>query len=138
MCPKCKGKGYYYDITFDASGNPVLATGTIKLQQEMLKIINDVRGNNKYFERWGSTIHDIVGSKMTNMPAAKCEMAVRFALEYLKLLQTIEDEEYKNMTKDEILLDVESVKTTQFDRGYNLHIAIKNQSDELLDQSIYL
>ena len=138
LCPKCKGTGYYYDITFDVSGNPVLATGTIKLQQEMLKIINDVRGNNQYFERWGSTIHNIIGMKTVNMPAAKCEMAVRMSLEYLRLLQLIENDEYKNMTDDEILLDVESVQTDQFDRGYNLHVTIKNQSEEILDQSIYL
>ena len=137
MCPKCKGNGYYYDITFDVSGNPVLATGTIKLQQEMLKIVNDVKGNNKYYEEWGSTVHDIIGSKMTNMPAAKCELAVRMALEYLKLLQITENTNYENMTNDEILLDVEKVNIIQFDRGYELDITIKNQSDEIFEQTIY-
>ena len=138
MCPKCQGRGYYYDITFDASGNPVLATGTIKLQQEMLKIINDVRGNNQYFERWGSTIHDIIGTKATNMPKTKCEMAIRFALEYLRLLQLMENEDYKNMADNEILLDVQSVQVDQYDRGYDFHVTIKNQEEEILDQSIYI
>lgn len=137
MCPKCKGNGYYYDITFDISGNPILATGTIKLQQEMLKIINDVKGNNKYYENWGSIIHNIIGSKITNMPAAKCDLAVRMALEYLKLLQITENSTYDNMTDDEILLDVENVKITQFDRGYELDVTIKNQEDEIFNQTIY-
>ena len=137
LCPKCKGMGYYYDITFDVSGNPVLATGTIKLQQEMLKMVNDVRGNNRYFERWGSTIHDIIGSKATNLPTAKCEIAIRMCLEYLRLLQLAENETYDNMTDDEILLDVERIVITSFDRGYDFDITIKNQSDEILEQSIY-
>jgi hypothetical protein len=137
MCPKCFGKGYYYDISFDSTGNPILATGTIKLQQEVLKIINDVRGNNLFFERWGSTIHDIIGSKMTNMPMAKCEMAVRMCLDYLKTLQQMEHEMYDNMTSDEILLDVESINSTQFSRGYDIAVTIKNQSNEIYDQTIY-
>lgn len=138
MCPKCQGKGYYYDITFDFSGNPVLATGTIKLQQEMLKIINDVKGNNRYFPDWGSTVHDIIGSKITNMPAAKCEIAVRMSLEYLKLLQLAQNETYGNMTQDEIMLDVDNIVITQFDRGYDLDVTIKNQEQEIFNQSIYL
>jgi hypothetical protein len=137
LCPKCLGKGYYYDISFDSTGNPVLATGTIKLQQEVLKIINDERGNNLFFDRWGSTIHNIIGTKMTNMPVAKCEMAIRMSLDYLKMLQQSQNASYDNMTSDEILLDVESIQTTQFSRGYDINVTIKNQSNEIYDQTIY-
>jgi hypothetical protein len=74
---------------------------------------------------------------MTNMPIAKCEMAIRMSLDYLKMLQQSQNASYDNMTSDEILLDVESIQTTQFSRGYDINVTIKNQSNEIYDQTIY-
>ena len=137
-CPKCLGKGYYYDISYDLQGRAKLVTGTIKLQQEVLKIINDVKGDNPYFARWGSELHDLIGSKQDALTSAKLQMMVRTSLEYLRLLQVTEHEEYKNMTMDEILLGVESINVQDYVVGYDLNVTIKNTSDELLDQTILL
>ena len=70
-CPLCRGKSYYKDIAFDNSGKAVLCTGEIKLQQEVLKIMDDPKGGNKFHPNWGDELianhsHAYLGSK--NLP----------------------------------------------------------------------
>jgi hypothetical protein len=137
-CPKCLGKGYYYDIAFDKAGQAVLATGSIKLQQEMLKIINDVKGDNPFFERWGSELHDLIGQKSTKLTSPKLQLMIRTSLEYLRFLQCEESDTYNNMTMDEILLGVESIKVDNYYVGYDVSVVIKNTSNEILEQTILL
>jgi len=138
FCPKCLGKGYYYDIFFDNTGQPTLATGSIKLQQEMLKIINDVKGDNVFFDKWGSEIHDFVGQKSTALSSSKLEIMIRESLEYLRTLQIMENEEYDNMTYDEILLGIESIDISKYAVGYDVSCTIKNTSNEILSQTILI
>lgn len=138
LCPKCLGKGYYYDIHFDESGQAVLATGTIKLQQEMLKIINDVKGDNLFYTKFGSEIHDFVGQKSTKLTSNKLEFMIRQSLEYLRALQLAENDEYNNMNYDEILLGVESINIQQYLVGYDVAVTIKNTSNEILSQTILI
>ena len=137
-CPKCGGKGYYYDISYDLNGHAKLVTGTIKLQQEMLKIINDVKGNNIFFKRWGSELHDLIGKKKTRLTNSKLQIMIRTSMEYLKYLQLAENKDYANMTSDEILLGVENIKVEDYVVGYDVNVTIKNQSSEILDQTILL
>ena len=137
-CPKCGGKGYYYDISYDLQGQAKLVTGTIKLQQEMLKIINDVRGNNLFFLRWGSELHDSIGTKRDKLTGSKLQVMVRMSLEYLRHLQLSQQEEYGNMTNDEVLLGVESIDIKDYVVGYDIDVTIKNTSNEILNQAILL
>lgn len=137
-CPKCLGNGYYYDIAFDNSGQAVLATGTIKLQQEMLKIINDVKGNNLFFPRWGSELHGFIGQKATKLDNAKMQLMITTSLEYLRFLQCEESDTYRNMSTDEILLGVESMNIVNYVVGYDVSVTIKNNSNSILTQTILL
>lgn len=138
LCPKCLGSGYYYDVAFDANGRAVLATGTIKLQQEVLKCINDVKGDNIFFENWGSEVHDVVGRKETRLTSAKLEMMILQALEYLRYLQADENDVYANMTSDEILLGVKEVSIDRYAVGYDVGVTFVNTSDDLLSQTILI
>ena len=137
-CPKCGGKGYYYDITYDLQGHANLITGTMKLQQEMLKIINDVKGNNPFYLRWGCELHGLIGTKQDKLTGSKLQLMVRMSLEYVRHLQLAQQEEYKNMSNDEILLGVESMDVKNYLVGYDIDVTIKNTSNEILNQSILL
>ena len=138
LCPKCLGKGYYYDIDFDLQGQAKLITGTQKLQQEVLKIINDERGNNLYFNRWGSEVHDLIGSKQDKLTNSRLQIMVRMSLEYLQLLQQSAHSEYENFSSDEILLGIESIEMQSDVVGYDMRVTLKNQSNDILDQTILL
>lgn len=138
LCPKCGGKGYYYDIFFDQAGKPQLTTGSIKLQQEMLKMINDIKGDNVFFPRWGSELHNLVGQKITKTPGIKAKWMVVQCLEYLRTLQLVANKQFENLTDDEILLGIEQINLTNFVTGYNIDVTISNISNEILEQSILL
>lgn len=137
-CPKCLGKGYYYDIEFDLQGQAKLITGTQKLQQEVLKIINDERGNNLYFSRWGSEIHNLIGSKQDRLTNSRLQIMVRMSLEYLQLLQQSAQTEYENFSSDEILLGVENIEMQSYVVGYDMKVTLKNKSNDILEQTILL
>ncbi len=137
-CPKCRGKGYYYDIDYDLQGKAKLITGTLKLQQECLKIINDVKGDNPFFLRWGSELHDLIGTKQDKLTNSKLQMMVIMALDYLRHVQLEQQETYQNMSTDEILLGVESVQSKNYVVGYDIDVTLKNASNEILNQSILL
>lgn len=138
LCPKCLGKGYYYDVHFDVNGQAVLATGTIKLQQEVLKNINDVKGDNIFFESWGSEIHDVIGRKITALTPSKCEMMIRQSLEYLRYLQADQNDTYDNMTTDEILLGISNISVDKYTVGYDIGVTFVNTSNEILEQTILI
>jgi hypothetical protein len=138
LCPKCLGKGYYYDIEFDLQGQAKLITGTHKLQQEVLKICNDEKGNNLYFSRWGSNLHNLIGSKQDKLSNSRLQMMVRMSLEYLQLLQQSANKEYGNFSQDEILLGIESIEMQSYVVGYDMNVTLKNQSNDILNQTILL
>lgn len=137
-CPKCLSKGYYYDISFDNAGKAVTTSGTIKLQQEVLKAMHDIRGDNLFFPRYGSGIHDFIGRKATVLDRMKIDYDVRLTLEHLRQLQMAANDVYGNFTEDEVLQGVEAVNIEQFVTGYNVGVTIKNVSNEIYDQSIEL
>ena len=58
-CPLCKGKGFYYDIAYDQRGRIVTCDNEIKLQQEILKILNDIKGGNLFHPNYGNNIYNI-------------------------------------------------------------------------------
>lgn len=138
MCPKCLGKGYYYDIGFNKAGEAVLCSGTIKLQQEMLKIINDIYKDNVFFPNWGSELHNLIGTKLSKTPGLKAKWMVVQCLDYLRTLQLTANEQFGNMTTDEVLQGIESIEITNLGVGYDIDCTITNMSNEILGQTILL
>ena len=135
-CPKCLSKGYYYDIGFDTTGKAVLTTGSIKLQQEVLKAMHDIRGDNLFFPRYGSGIHDFIGRKATVLDRMKIDLDVRMTLDYLRQLQLAAQRQFGNFTEDEVLLGVNAVNIDQITTGYNVGVEITNVGDEVYSQEI--
>ena len=132
-CPKCYDKGYYYDIYFDEAGQSVLTSGTLKLQQEILKILIDKKGENVFDTEWGSDLYDMGGFKNLNINKAKAEMFIIQALDYLKSLQVGENFVYDNFSVDEVLSDIKSLDIIPLSQA---SIRIKIEFNSYADQTI--
>lgn len=138
-CPRCYGKGYYFDIHFDVAGEAVLASGNVKLQQEVLKILIDEKYDNVFHQEWGSKIKTFVGSKNLNINKTKLEFIVRSALEYLKKVQMNETKNWNNLTDEEILDKIVSINITSIGQtAYNIDVVLSNEVGEIYRQSIIL
>jgi len=138
-CPRCYGKSYYIDISFDNSGETILAQGDIKLQQEILKIIIDKKYDNKFHPDWGCEKDLVIGTKNVQMSKVKLEKIIRDALDYLKNVQVNEYEIYKTLTQDEILgkIDFIQIIPLQLD-SYYINISILNTVNQLITQTFVL
>lgn len=140
LCPRCYGKGYYVDIFFDLNGQTVLTTDSIKLQQEILKIMIDEKYSNIFHPDWGSEMNTMfVGTKNLSINATKLEVIIKNALKYLKNIQISENAKWKNMTELEILNEVEYVEITPLGQtGYYVEVILSNSVGEIFTQSIIL
>jgi hypothetical protein len=140
LCPRCYGKGYYIDIFFDINGQTILSSGGIKLQQEILKIMLDEKYSNVFHKEWGSEINsNFIGTKNLSINKIKIEMLVRNSLDLLKKIQISENEQWKNMTEEEILDSIEYIEVTPLGKtGYYIEVMITNSVGQLITQSIML
>ncbi|MFW6014942.1 MAG: hypothetical protein ACOCRK_00730 [bacterium] len=138
-CPRCYGKGYFFDIYFNSHGKAVMSSGNIKLQQEMLKVILDHKFESPFHPFWGSRAHNLIGSKNLNITKAKLEIIVREALERLKLVQKNENGEWEHMTGEEMLEHIENIEIiTLRPTGYHIKVTISNKEGDIFTQSITL
>lgn len=139
VCPRCYGKSYYIDIHFDENGTTVLAQGSIKLQQEILKIIIDKKFENPFHPEWGCEKDKLTGSKNLQMNKVRLEVIIRQALDHLKNVQVNEFNIRKTLTEEEILnkIDFIEILTLKPD-GYFININILNSVNEIITQSFLL
>jgi hypothetical protein len=136
-CPKCYGKGYYYDIYFDGFGQPSIAEGNIKLQQEMLKIIIDHKYHNQFHKLWGSDVNSMIGSKNININKSKLELIIRDTLQHLRNVQISEQIKYNNITDEEILDKILYINIMPLGpTGYNIEVIISNDLGQTFVQTI--
>jgi hypothetical protein len=137
LCPRCYGKGYYLDCCFETDGSLITTSGSIKLQQEMLKIIIDEKYTNIFHEDWGSEIHNMIGHKSINITKAKLEILIREALNHLKSVQMNEYYNVGNVTIDEILDQILYIEIRQLvPTGYWVEVTISNNVGEIYTQSV--
>jgi hypothetical protein len=131
-CPRCYGKNYYFDIHFDNNGQAVLSENTLKLQQELLKITLEEKGDNPFFEEWGNEVRKrIVGSKNTVLIKTRIEMLVKDCLEYLKSVQMGNQNYYQNMDNEEIIATIESINVIPTSQvGYDVQVVVTSQAGE--------
>lgn len=137
LCPRCYSKGYYFDINFESTGLATTTTGSIKLQQEMLKVLIDERNNNAFHPQWGSEIYTIVGHKNLGITKSKLEIIIRRALEHLKTVQNNEYMQLGNLTPEEILdqilyIEINAIGPT----GWYVYVVISNTVGEVYTQTV--
>ena len=139
LCPKCLGKGYYFDICFDDAGQAILTENDLKLQQEMLKVIIDRKYKNIFHEEWGSRVDELIGSKNNEITKNKLKVIVRQAEEYLQKIQSIEYNEHKNLNNKEILDDIISVNIKELGpTGYLVSVLVKNVAEDIFEQEVLI
>jgi hypothetical protein len=137
LCPKCLGKGWYFDVYFDDSGEAITSSDEIKLQQEMLKVIIDHKYANLFNEKWGSQLHNFIGSKNNEITKNKIKLLARQAEEYLQKIQLTEYEENDTLNGKEIIQNIVSVDVKEVGpTGYLISILVQNSSGETYEQSI--
>jgi hypothetical protein len=138
-CPRCYGKGYYYDIHFNRLGDAVLINGPLKLQQEMVKILLDKKNGNEFHKNWGSQVDQMIGSKNININKSKLEVMIRKSLDYLKNLQVEEFLRNNELTSEEILDKILFVNIMPINKTeYNVEVIISNSAKEMLSQTFVM
>ena len=139
LCPKCYGKGWYFDIYFDESGEAITSSNEIKLQQEMLKVIIDHKLDNLFHEEWGSQLHNFIGSKNNEITKNKIKWLARQAEEYLQKIQLTEYKENNILNEKEIIENIISVDVKEIGpTGYLISILVQSNSGETYEQSIQI
>jgi len=139
LCPRCNGESWYFDIHFDPTGQSVLASGDIKLQQEILKVMLDEKYSNLFHPNWGSEVTTLVGSKMLSNNAAKVELMIRNALEYLQSIQVDEYATNGNLSINEIINKILYINIKQVDTtSYFVNVIFSNQVEQIYSQKIIL
>lgn len=140
-CPRCFGYNYYYDIALDSKGHAITCNNEIKLQQEVLKIMNDRKFGNKFHLDWGNILvtSSIIGTKNLDITKQKIKMIVYEVLQYLKNVQINNQILFKNMTAEEILEEIVDIKVTVLGPvGYNIAVTFKNAVGEIFTQEIII
>ena len=135
-CPKCYGKGYYFDLWFDKDGQVITASDDIKLQQEMLKVLIDTKFKNLFHTNWGSQLNSMIGSKNTDITRNKIKVLAKQAEEYLQKVQVIEQNIHNNLNDKEIIgeilsVNIEAVSPT----GFMINVLVKNAVDDVFTQT---
>ena len=143
-CPLCNGKSYYKDIAFDNSGKAVLCTGELKLQQEILKIMDDPKYGNKFHQEWGDLLivnnsHAMIGSKNVALTAQKIQIIIYETLIYLKNVQMNNQILFKNMSEEEIIDQITNIDVESYTpMGYRVKVTFSNTVGEIFTQEIIL
>lgn len=139
-CPRCYGKGYYFDIFFDKRGIAVTATKSQKLLQECLKVLIEERLGNKFHPKWGCDVKQRVGKKnLGNIELFKVELAVRDAIDHLRNLQLNNQILYMNMHEEEIIHSIEKIGVKKDGpTGYNVDIVLASNVGEVITYTIKL
>ena len=137
-CPLCKGHGYYYDIAFNQKGEIELCENSIKLQQEVLKILTDIKGGNRFFPNYGNELtKDTIGKKKNATTQQRIQIALYDTLQYLKNIQINNKILFGNMSDSEIIENIENiiVKSTN-SNTYKILITFTSASGEFFTQAI--
>ena len=137
LCPRCYGRGYYIDISFDSGGKAVLTGGPIKMQQEILKILIDHKGSNPFHLNWGSEVYTLPGHKQTRITKTRIELMIREAIEYLRRLQKNEALTNKYVTDSEIIKDISYITIKRVGiTGWSVYVVLTNNVQEVYSQVV--
>jgi len=75
-CPRCNGKGEYFDVQFDATGDFMLVDRSRRLVQDVKKALLDQLGTNTEDPNWGSELHNARLLRDPNLIKARVRASV--------------------------------------------------------------
>lgn len=140
-CPRCYGYDFYYDIALDLNGRVITCEKDTKLQQEVLKIMNDEKRGNLFHLDWGNLLitSTIVGTKNLSITEQKIKMLVYETLQYLKNVQINNQILFNNMTEEEILEEITDIQVLSLGpMGYQINVTFKNVAGDIFRQEIII
>ena len=139
LCPRCYGKNYYTDLAFDFNGEIVTSSHSIKLQQDVIKILLDEKGSDLFYPNWGNESYTFIGQKNTLITKSRLEVAIRRTLDYLKLVQENDASKNSAVTQDEILQSIDNITIEAASPiQWNVTIQFSNQANEIYNIIITL
>lgn len=135
-CRRCSGLGYENDFRHDVYGDPVMVTGVDLLAQEVEKIVFTLKGSNIFYTWYGTSLNDLIGSKIDRTGSLIENMilsSISSTLDKFKnikmqqaQLQPVRDQEY--------FLKVKSIRVNQDDFDptiFRVNIEIQNRAGEV-------
>jgi len=116
-CPKCKGDGEYYDLTWNVGIGIAVHVEDLDLLQELtLKAVLTQVGDNKFHPDYGTSIMgSIANLKTVESVARTLETEIARALGQLYLRQQQQIQLGQEMSDDELIHSIDRVETRAID-----------------------
>jgi len=110
-CPRCLGKGHYFDIKFSPGGDIFLVNETEKLLQELVKITLTSKGTNPFHGEYGSYVSDSVGKlQVKEFREGRLKQSIMDAVLRLRYLQREGVERGYKFSLKELIDKVKSIE----------------------------
>lgn len=144
-CRRCSGLGIENDIRFDERGDPIFVTGIDLLAQEVEKITFTIRGSNVFYNWYGTSITDLIGTKIIrggSLIESQLVTEISNTLENFRSvkqqqagLQPVGDQEYFQRVRN-----ISVVQDANDPTVFRIRIEIQNAADEVaqLQQNLVL
>ena len=118
ICPRCNGRGWYYDFHFskndaftNAATNPVTVRSRAKFRQETTKFLMTVMGDNIFHPLYGIGYFDFIGTKINDSTEDLLRIATINGLEYLRAL-FVQQKTYQDVGAEEVFTYISDLQVT--------------------------
>lgn len=130
VCRRCMGTGVENDFRFDHKGDPVLITGTALMLQEVEKIVFTTKGSNVFHRWYGTSINDLIGSKIVGGSDIVQTQLVSQISQTIETYRQLKERQALSqpVSRDELLQSVVSISVEQGRDPSMFSIDIKLQS----------
>jgi len=143
ICPRCNGRGWYWDInitknasTPNALSNPILIRGRALLKQEVTKFLTTIIGDNYFHPLYGIGYQSYIGTKILPETQEMLKIITVTGMDYYRSLQfqqqtyqTLDPaEKINSITNLDVMYDV-----TTSPSSFYISATITTESDEYVD-----
>jgi hypothetical protein len=137
-CRRCASLGIENDIRFDSRGDPQFATGIDLLAQEVEKITITQKGSNVFYNWYGTSIVDLIGSKILRGGSLIEQQLVSEISGTLERLRNVKNQQaaLQPVGDQEFFQRVQSLSVLQDDVDptvFRIRIEIQNASGEVAE-----
>ena len=134
-CRRCRGLGVENDIRHTPQGDPEFVTGIDLLAQDVEKIIFTVKGSNIFYRWYGTSLVDLLGSKVVGADAISSQLINEIG-ETLERFRSLRSQQSKTQPvgDQEFLLRVSNISVQQDNLDptiFRVQIDIQNRADQV-------
>ena len=143
ICPRCNGRGQYWDIqitknasTPNALSNPVLTRGRALLRQEVIKFLTTIIGDNFFHPLYGIGYQQYIGSKILPETQEMLKIITVTGMDYFRSLQFQQNtyqklepvEKINSINEINVMYDINTAPSS-----FYISAKIVTESDEYVD-----